>query len=320
MNSRWAHSSILCWHGRRMTNESCSLFFARHFSSLLSTCSSTMLYFIAAHLLQQILACTIYFVAYYVRKRKRAASIERFEQGVVEEYRQNGDRFSIDALLEGSRLVLPKKDPKKSGWWELYTLLLQSWSHFDSLVENECSQIEYALARRTFVHYYIEFRSEFRVPFPIFLELVEAAEQWFPRRRRRDGQHTARGTLHTSPNSSSLTFNDVYLLSPGRPVPVEIKVMASLKVLARALPFAELKWASNTSGKTCHAFFHKFVPRLAKEWYPLYVQLPRSPAEIQDCAVPYYLLGLPGAIARYAPFAGRHSRRASFIWFCCRIR
>jgi hypothetical protein len=116
-----------------------------------------------------------------------------------------------------------------------------------------------------------KFRLRFRVPFPLFQELVALAKVWFPQ-----------------------ADTDIV----GRPsVPIELKVLCWLRVLGRGSCFDDCEECTGADEETLRTFFHKFSSRFAKEKFREYVKPPTELSEIHAAESIYSRLGLPGCIA-----------------------
>jgi hypothetical protein len=125
------------------------------------------------------------------------------------------------------------------------------------------------------------FRRLFGVPRFIFLSLVEKAkvESWF-------------GTYaYTDPHGFPVDITgNIYS------VPLELKILGSLKVLAKGCSFHDLH--DHTEGwnheEVMRVFFYKFVNILVQKQYDQTVHLPRDLGELDQVVNVYSLLGFPG--------------------------
>lgn len=156
-----------------------------------------------------------------------------------------------------------KYHPKDTYWWREYVL----GASFDDPITNQ----------------YMEktFRRLFGVPRCIFLNLVERSknESWF-------GQYA-----YTDPHGFPVDVTgNIY------GVPLELKILGSLKVLAKGCSFHDLH--DNTEGwnheEVMRVFFYKFVHILVSKLYDETVHLPRDRAELDKVLDVYKLLGFPG--------------------------
>ena len=115
------------------------------------------------------------------------------------------------------------------------------------------------------------FRRRFRVPYPIYIKLVEMtrAEGWFP-----EGYNCA-GRLAA---------------------PLGLKVLAVLRVLGRGYCFDGVEELCLISGENLRVFFHKFCEMFSKEKFAEYCSHPTSENDIKRSMKVYTELGLPGCI------------------------
>ena len=113
------------------------------------------------------------------------------------------------------------------------------------------------------------FRRRFRVPYPIFLKIVDAAKARFPEK-----QDAAKRPV----------------------VPLKLKVLGVLRVLGRATEFDGITELSGISEETMRAFFHSFCKWFRDEIYPKFVHMPSTPDEAAEILAAYARVGLPGAI------------------------
>ena len=114
------------------------------------------------------------------------------------------------------------------------------------------------------------FRSRFRVPYPIFLKLLEMTNEW-----------------HDETKSDAA----------GRAsIPTALKLLGVLRILGRATCFDGILELSGISVSTMQRFFHEFTAWFRKEVYPKFVSTPTTLSELMDIQAAYAALGLPGAI------------------------
>ena len=109
------------------------------------------------------------------------------------------------------------------------------------------------------------FRRRFRVPYPIFAKIV--------------------ALLEDKPDFAASVD------ALGRPsAPLELKVLAALRVLGRGECFDTCEELSGISSSCLTAFFHRFIHWLAQQ-YPTWVRLPTTDREIERVLRQYDLLG-----------------------------
>ena len=114
------------------------------------------------------------------------------------------------------------------------------------------------------------FRRRFRVPYPLYLELVHRLSE------EDDFEDKADAT--------------------GKPsAPLHLKILASLRVLGRGECFDTCYELSNIHAETLRTFFLKFI-RYISGLYGEYIKSPCTPTEINYVQRQYELLGFPGCI------------------------
>jgi hypothetical protein len=115
------------------------------------------------------------------------------------------------------------------------------------------------------------FRRRFRVPYPIFLKIVDMARamECFAERPDCTGRAAA---------------------------PLELKVLGVLRVLGRGYCFDGIEELSSISAETNRIFFHKFCSVFSVRHYAEYCYPPTSEADILKTMKVYSKLGFPGAI------------------------
>lgn len=117
------------------------------------------------------------------------------------------------------------------------------------------------------------FRNRFRVPYPIFTMLLEATKDhgWF-----------GCGSADAS----------------GRPgIPVELKLLAVLRILGRGACYDDISELSSISTSSVGRILHEFCSNFAKDMYAVWVKTPQTDEELSECMRPYSALGIPGAVA-----------------------
>ena len=116
------------------------------------------------------------------------------------------------------------------------------------------------------------FRLRFRVPHPLFNYLMDLT---------RVGNYLSRANTDCT----------------GRPaIPLELKVLAVLRVLSRGVTFDDAAELSGMSMSTVQATMHRWTEAFAQDQYHNWVKLPSTAAELSKVMSPYKAVGLPGAI------------------------
>jgi Plant transposon protein len=115
------------------------------------------------------------------------------------------------------------------------------------------------------------FRRRFRVPFPTFQKVVKMTrdEQWFSEGVDAVGIKAA---------------------------PLELKILAVLRVLGRGYCFDGVEELCYISAEVLRVFFHRFCDLFSKKFFALYCCPPTTEAEIMKTTKIYSRLGLPGCI------------------------
>ncbi|CAM9802745.1 unnamed protein product [Pylaiella littoralis] len=112
-----------------------------------------------------------------------------------------------------------------------------------------------------------KFRRRFGVPYPFFLDLVEGIKK---------------------ENWKGVTTDTYQLGGRGtrKCIPVEIKVLAVLRMLGRGNYCDDIADFTGMSESTVQDVFHKFTERFAREYYPIWVRMPDEEElkrVIKDC-------------------------------------
>ena len=115
------------------------------------------------------------------------------------------------------------------------------------------------------------FRRRFRVPFPIFEQLMEMAQEMGFERR---------------PKSAANVEG----------IPLELQILGVLRVLGRGTCFDGIEELTNGSAEAHRVFFHKFCKTFCNRYFNEYVYPPRNEEEKRRWASDYSRMGLPGAI------------------------
>ena len=116
------------------------------------------------------------------------------------------------------------------------------------------------------------FRRRFRVPLPLFVEIVaicKASDKFSKKERDCCGNET---------------------------VPIELMVLAALRLLGRGITFDGVAEVTNVSEETCRLFFHKFCAFWGIDQFENYVFPPSDDADIANIVGEYEKLGFPGCI------------------------
>lgn len=115
------------------------------------------------------------------------------------------------------------------------------------------------------------FRRRFRVPFPVFLAIVKMTREnnWF------------------SEGEDAVSI---------KAAPLELKILAVLRVLGRGYCFDGVEELCFISAEVLRVFFHKFCDLFSKKYFPIYCCPPSTEVEIADTTAIYSRMGLPGCI------------------------
>ena len=172
-------------------------------------------------------------------KRARAQFIaEFFDDEELEEINRGRGRHSFSRPGGGNSGGRP--DYWESTWGRMLRNQASALSDFNSS------------ASRTF-------RNRFRVPYPVFLMIVDRAKARFP---------TKECDL------------------AGRPsIPMELKVLGVLRVLGRATEFDGINELSGIGLQTMQNFFHRFCKWFATEVYPSHVYTPTTHNEAVEAKI-----------------------------------
>ena len=114
-----------------------------------------------------------------------------------------------------------------------------------------------------------QFRRRFGIPFALYQRIVTDAAVWFP------PKPDAFGRL---------------------PVPIELKVLGSLRILAKGSSFDGIAELSMMHESTMQEWHHKFLSRFVTEFRDVWISYPKTVAEAAPIAAVYERLGLPGAV------------------------
>ena len=116
-----------------------------------------------------------------------------------------------------------------------------------------------------------KFRRRFRVPYPVFIEVI------VPRCIEKNIFQTKEG------QEKKIR------------IPIEFKILIALRILGRGNCCDDLEELADTFQSTAHSVFKMFVLNFAKEFFADYVKVPTGDRLKKTMAV-YEQLGLPGAV------------------------
>ena len=115
------------------------------------------------------------------------------------------------------------------------------------------------------------FRRRFRIPFPVFQEIVKMT---------REQQRCSEGEDAVGIKAA----------------PLELKILAVLRVLGRGYCFDGVEELCYISAEILRVFFHKFWDVFSKKYFTIYCSPPTTEEEIAMTTSIYSRLGLPGCI------------------------
>ena len=115
------------------------------------------------------------------------------------------------------------------------------------------------------------FHSRFRTTHKFFLNLVVQAKELFSNHGKKDALGRKSG-------------------------PIELKVLAVLRVLGRGVCFDDCQEGTLMDKETYRVFFHEFVHKFSRKFYPIYCRGPKDEAELNDCMAEYAVAGFPGCL------------------------
>ena len=113
------------------------------------------------------------------------------------------------------------------------------------------------------------FRRRFRVPYPIFLRLVQWAKGWHAQ------------------NECDCTGRER--------CPTESKVLGYLRMVVRSACFDDVQELSYINGSTMHFIFSEFSKKGRDELFPEHVRMPKTVEELAEIEAAYASIGIPGA-------------------------
>lgn len=117
------------------------------------------------------------------------------------------------------------------------------------------------------------FRTRFRVPYDVFMYIVNLCKV----------------EMKEDLNTES---KDIF----GRYIPIELKVLGVLRVLARGCTFDCIAELTNSNKEAHRLFFHKFNKIFIKHFYETYINYPTTDEEVYSITKIYKLLGFPGCV------------------------
>ena len=133
---------------------------------------------------------------------------------------------------------------------------------------------------------YREFTRQFRIPFPLFNELVEMTR-----------------------NSGMFKDHDIKGVKGPKPHPLPLKILAALRFLATGASFKSLEVESGISEPVLSRFYHNWIKWLVDTHFDKWVSIPKEKEEVEVIQNIYHLLGFPGCVGS---MDGVH-----VAWDCC---
>jgi len=117
-----------------------------------------------------------------------------------------------------------------------------------------------------------EFRLRFRVPYPVFEEIVAHV--------RESGIHPERRNCAGTPSCR-----------------VDVLVLGALRILGRSWTFDDVEEATGYSSESNRLFFISFVALMGRgDYFKRWVKPPSTPEEMAVAMKPYSMAGFPGAV------------------------
>jgi hypothetical protein len=128
------------------------------------------------------------------------------------------------------------------------------------------------------------FRNRFRVPYPIFLRLVQWTKSWYDKDDSVPGSRKSDCSIgaYDAVNNPS--------------IPCELKVLGVLRILGRGICLDDVEELTNISKTTMHKFFHLWTKKFREHVTPEHVKIPETAMEIEEVLKPYEAVGFPGAM------------------------
>lgn len=152
----------------------------------------------------------------------------------------------------------PRKRQKIPDYWA---------SQWGATLQNQDEMMQDPEGRR-----HQQFRLRFRVPFAIYLELVNWTSTWYDK-----------------------TVQQTDALGNSR-VPVELLVLGVLRMLGRSTCLDGIQELSGISPSVMSVFFHKWCQKAAEELYPVYVKFPKTQSDIDKVMYDFAYVGFPGCL------------------------
>ncbi len=122
------------------------------------------------------------------------------------------------------------------------------------------------------------FRTRFRVPYPMFLRLVEWTRTW----------------VEWSPTNPSGLKPFCHFKRPR--IATELKVLGVLRMLGRGVCYDDIQELSSISASVMSIFLRTWCRKFTEEIFPEHVFLPKTKEDIAKAMGEYSILGLVGAI------------------------
>ena len=119
----------------------------------------------------------------------------------------------------------------------------------------------------------LQFRRRFAVPHGVFLSLAASAKKWF-------------GTCEED-------------CAGRKAVPIELKVLGSLRLIAKGWHFDAIAELSGMHLTTMQQWHHDFIERFVEEEFSKWIKHPKTREEAEPIESIFRALGLPGARWEY---------------------
>ena len=116
-----------------------------------------------------------------------------------------------------------------------------------------------------------KFRLRFRVPYPVFVDLLEKTRDL---------------GFEYQPVNCARTAG----------VPLQLKLLGVLRVLGRGTCFDGIEEVTFASEEVHRSFFHQFTKRFVERYDDEYVYQPETHEEIRKISSVYERMGIPGAL------------------------
>jgi hypothetical protein len=122
------------------------------------------------------------------------------------------------------------------------------------------------------------FRLRFRVPYPVFLSLVEWTKSW---REKSPQNPDGVGTCDVTGNPR---------------IPTDVMVLGVLRILGRGSCLDGIYELSGIHPSTMGPFLHQWTRKYRQLLYPLHVKMPDSKTEISEVLGAFAAVGFPGCM------------------------